>query len=59
MHVFIATGLTPSALQQDDDEVITVEKVAAGQVLALAERGELQDAKSLVAVLLAGRRFRW
>jgi ADP-ribose pyrophosphatase len=59
MHVFVATGLSPSALQQDDDEVITVEKVAAGQVLALAERGEVRDAKSLVAVLLAGRRFGW
>ena len=59
MHVFVATGLSPSVLQQDEDEVITVEKIAAGQVLALAERGELRDAKSLVAVLLAGRRFGW
>jgi ADP-ribose pyrophosphatase len=59
MHVFVATGLSPSVLRQDDDEVITVEKIAAGQVLALAERGELQDAKSLVAVLLAGRRYGW
>ena len=59
MHVFLAQGLSPSALAQDEDEVISVEKVPAGQVLGLIERGELRDAKSLAAILLAARRFGW
>ena len=59
MHVFLAQGLSPSVLAQDEDEVITVEKVPAAQVMGLVQRGELHDAKSLVAILLAARRFGW
>jgi ADP-ribose pyrophosphatase len=59
MHVFLAEGLSPSALAQDEDEVITLEKVPARQVLALVDSGQLRDAKSLVTVLLAARRFGW
>jgi ADP-ribose pyrophosphatase len=59
MHVFLAQGFSPSVLAQDEDEVIIVEKVPAAQALGLVQRGELRDAKSLVAVLLAARRFSW
>jgi len=59
MHVFLATGLTPSSLPQDEDEVIELAKVPAADVLAQVTSGELRDAKSLVAVLLAARRFGW
>jgi ADP-ribose pyrophosphatase len=59
MYVFLATGLSESALDQDEDEDITVEKVPLGRVLALAAGGELVDAKSLVAVLLAARQLGW
>jgi ADP-ribose pyrophosphatase len=59
MYVFLATGLSESALDQDEDEDITVEKVPLERVLALAAGGALVDAKSLVAVLLAARRLGW
>jgi ADP-ribose pyrophosphatase len=59
MHVFLATGLSASALAQDDDEDIAIEKVPAARALALATGGALQDAKSLVAVLVAARRLDW
>src|SRR5204863_7200657 len=59
MHVFLATGLSPSSPEQDEDEVITVEKIPASQAAALARRGELRDAKSLVAILLAAHRLGW
>ena len=59
MHVFLAQGLSPSVLAQDEDEIIHVEKVPASQVMGLVERGELHDAKSLVTLLLAARRFGW
>jgi len=59
MHVFLATGLSASALDQDEDEDITIDKVPLARVLALAEGGALVDAKSLVAVLVAARRLGW
>ena len=59
MHLYLATGLTPSALAQDEDEMIAVEKLRPAQALALAARGELRDSKSLVALDLAAHRFGW
>jgi ADP-ribose pyrophosphatase len=59
MHVFLAQDLTPSALAQDEDEIIQVEKVPASQVMGLVARGELHDAKSLVTLLLAARQLGW
>jgi ADP-ribose pyrophosphatase len=62
MHVFVATELSPAPLAQDEDEVITVEKVPLPQALALAlapgaERGA--DAKTSLALLAAARRYSW
>ncbi len=54
MFVFLATELTPSPLPADEDEFLRVEKIPARQAIELAQRGELQDAKSLAALLLAG-----
>ena len=59
MHLYLATGLRPSALDQDEDEMIAVEKVPVSAVWGLIEKGELADAKSLVGVLAAARRLRW
>ncbi len=59
MHLYLATGLSPSRLEQDEDEMIAVEKLKPAQALALAARGELRDSKSLVALYLAARRFGW
>jgi ADP-ribose pyrophosphatase len=59
MHVYLATELTPSALEQDEDEVIAVEKVPLARAIAMAASGELRDSKSLVGVLAAARRFGW
>ena len=59
MHVYLATGLTASQLDQDEDESITVEKIPAAQAASLALDGTLQDAKSLAAVLVAARKLGW
>jgi ADP-ribose pyrophosphatase len=59
MHVYLATGLSASALAQDEDEVITLEKVLAGRAVEMARQGELRDAKSLVALLLGAHRLGW
>jgi ADP-ribose pyrophosphatase len=53
MAVFLATGLKENPLQADEDEFLQVEKIPWKQAIQMAERGEIQDAKSLAALLLA------
>ncbi len=53
MHVFLATDLRPDPLEADADEFLTVEFVPIINALAIARKGELPDAKSLAAMLLA------
>ena len=53
MHAFIATDLTQSTLPPDEDENIEVEPVPLGQVPELIRSGEIQDAKSIAALLMA------
>jgi ADP-ribose pyrophosphatase len=53
MHVYLATGLTPSPLPQDEDELLRIEKISARHAMRLAEEGVLQDSKSLIALFWA------
>ena len=53
MHVFLATGLTHDPLDPDADEYLSVEKMSVAKAFELVENGQLQDAKSLAALLLA------
>ncbi len=55
MHAYLATGLAPSRLAADDDENITVEHVPLASIPELIASGEIQDAKSIAALLLALR----
>jgi ADP-ribose diphosphatase len=53
MAVFLATGLKDNPLDADDDEFLEVEKIPLKQAIEMAERGDIPDAKSLAALLLA------
>ena len=53
MHVFLATGLQESPLPPDTDEYLSVEKIPFVKALEMARNGQLPDAKSLAALLLA------
>lgn len=53
MHVFLAAGLTPAPLPQDDDEFLERIAIPTYKALAMAQRGELEDGKTLVALFLA------
>ena len=55
MAVFLATDLKHNPLQADADEFLQVEKIPVKEALEMAERGEMPDAKSLAALLLARR----
>ncbi len=53
MYVFLATDLTPNPLPPDSDEFLRVEKLPVRRAMEMAEKGEIHDAKSLAALLLA------
>jgi len=53
MGVFFATNLKFNPLEADDDEFLSVEKFSIKEAIAMAERGEILDAKSLAALLMA------
>jgi ADP-ribose pyrophosphatase len=53
MVVFLATKLKHNPLQADDDEFLQVEKIPLKKAIQMAESGDVPDAKSLAALLLA------
>ena len=60
MVLYLATGLTPAAgdrLEPDEDEALELVRVPWREALAAADRGEIDDAKSLVGILWVARRL--
>ncbi len=58
MHLYLATDLTAvdeGGLAPDEDERLELRSVPFTEALAMAERGELQDAKTLVGLFLVAR----
>jgi len=53
MTVFLATELYVDPLDPDADEFLEVEKIPLTEALSIAEAGEIPDAKTLAALLLA------
>ena len=53
MYAYLARDLVPRSLQADDDEDIQVEKVPLSRIPQLIRLGEIQDAKSIAALLMA------
>ena len=53
MYVYVATELRYDPLEADADEFLSVERIPLTEVVTMCERGEIPDAKSLAAFLLA------
>ncbi len=53
MTVFLATDLYENPLAPDADEFLDLEKIPIAETLRLAEKGEMPDAKTLAALLMA------
>jgi ADP-ribose pyrophosphatase len=53
MHSYLARGLRPGSLEQDEDESIQVVKVPLSGTPDMIRRGEIRDAKSIAALLMA------
>ena len=58
MHLFRATGLTLGPTRPDADEHIEARWVTVEEARAMADRGEVKDAKTLLALLLEESRRR-
>ena len=58
MHLYLATDLRPAdgeRLGPDEDEHLLLEKMPWRDAVAAAERGELRDAKTILALLWLAR----
>jgi len=54
MYVYMAKDLYPSPLPQDIDEFLSVVRYPIDQTLEMVRAGQIQDAKTLATLLLAG-----
>lgn len=58
LHLYVATDLVPAdadRLGPDPDERLELERIPLADAIAMAERGEFHDAKSLVGLLWVAR----
>jgi ADP-ribose diphosphatase len=58
MQLYLATDLTSAhgdVLQPDEDERLELYPIAFDEAVAMVERGEIRDAKSIVGLLLVSR----
>ena len=53
ISIFLATGLEPSRQVLDADEIIEVVTIPLTQAVAMVERQEITDAKTVIGLLLA------
>jgi ADP-ribose pyrophosphatase len=57
LWVFLATDLRETALRREEDEIIEVVRVPIARALAMVASGEIDDAKTIIGLLLAARRL--
>ncbi len=59
MHLYLATGIAGAAgddrLVPDEDERLELRHVTIDEAVAMVERGEVADAKSIVGILWLDR----
>jgi len=53
IRLFLALDLEPTTQQLQDNEVLTIERVALDRAVSMAARGEIEDAKSICGLLRA------
>jgi ADP-ribose pyrophosphatase len=53
LHIFLATGLTPGTTDFDENEAIDIIEYSIEEAYRMAMGGEIEDLKSIVAILMA------
>lgn len=57
MHVFLATDLTETQQNLEEDELLTIERHSIPALLEMIRNGEIEDAKTMVGIMLANERL--
>jgi ADP-ribose pyrophosphatase len=57
MFVFLATDLMETAQNLEDDELIEIEKLTFKRAFEMIQNNEIEDAKTIVGLILAGAKF--
>jgi ADP-ribose pyrophosphatase len=56
MHLYLATDLTETKQALEVDEILSIERHSVADALRMVQNGEIEDAKTIIAVtLVAGR----
>ncbi len=58
LYVYLATDLQPVEQNLDHDEFVEVVYLPFTEAVMMLERGEFEDSKTIIALLLAAQRFR-
>lgn len=56
LYVYLATGLIPGSQNLDHDELIEIVYLPLDEAVRMAERGEIEDSKTIIALLMANCR---
>ncbi len=57
MFVFLATDLSETVQNLEEDELIEIKKITFPEAFKMIKSGEIKDAKTIIGLLLAGLRF--
>lgn len=57
MWVYLATDLTETKQQLEDDEILEVVRLPFSQALSMISSGEIEDAKTIIGIMLAAPRI--
>jgi ADP-ribose pyrophosphatase len=53
IHLFVATGLQEAGQRLEEDELLEVQALPLAETLAMVDRGEIVDAKTIVGLFMA------
>lgn len=56
LHIYLATDLSPAPRSLDPDELIEIVYLPFGKALELVRSGQIEDSKTIIALLLAAER---
>jgi ADP-ribose pyrophosphatase len=57
MHLYLATELTETAQNLDEDEMLSIEKMSFAEAFDKIRNSEIVDAKTIIGLILAGAKF--
>ena len=57
MHLYLATDLTETSQNLEEDEILTVERHSIENLVKMVENGEIEDAKTIIGITMTATRL--